>query len=172
LHPLIREALKITEDLGSVTFVGAVAVFLHTKNTRESQDLDFAVAKSISREELLDKKYKFVVENGKEKTYTPRNYKIDVYADRPLNKIPIKTIIETSKDFVVDKKGNKVNAMGLEALILAKFRANRPTQDYPDLRTLAVQKIRDIDWKMLEKLIENKTEFDDLKGTLGFIAKN
>lgn len=172
MHPLIREALKITEDLGPVTFVGAVAVFLHTKNTRESQDLDFAVARNISRKELLGKKYRFIVENGKEKTYTPRNYKIDIYANRPLNKIPIKTIIETSKDFVVDNKGNKVNAMGLEALVLAKFRANRPIQDYPDLRALAVEKLRDINWKILEKLTENKTEFDDLKSTLEYIAKN
>lgn len=172
MHPLIREALKITEELGPVTFVGAVAVFLHTKNTRESQDLDFVIAKPISREELLDKKYRFVVDNGKEKTYTPRNYKVDIYADRPLNKIPIKTIIETSKDFVVDKKGNKVNAMGLEALVLAKFRANRPAQDYPDLRALAVQKLRDIDWEMLEMLTDKKTEFDDLKSTLEYISKN
>lgn len=172
MHPLIREALKITEELGPVTFVGAVAVFLHTKNTRESQDLDFVIAKPISREELLDKKYRFVVENGKEKTYTPRNYKVDIYTDRPLNKIPIKTIIETSKDFVVDKKGNKVNAMGLEALVLAKFRANRPAQDYPDLRALAAQRLRDIDWKMLEMLTDKKTEFDDLKSTLEYISKN
>lgn len=60
MHPLIREALDITQDLGPVTFVGAVAVFLHTKNTRESRDLDFAIAKQITREELLDKKYKIV----------------------------------------------------------------------------------------------------------------
>lgn len=172
MHPLIREALKITEDLGPVTFVGAVAVFLHTKNTRESQDLDFAISKPITREELLNKNYRIVTENGKEKTYTPRNYKIDIYADRPLNRIPIKTIIETSKDFVVDKKGGKVNAMGLEALVLAKFRANRPSQDYPDLRALAVQRLEDIDWELLEKLAENKTEVGDLKSTLNFMAKN
>ena len=172
MHPLIREALKITEDLGPVTFVGAVAVFLHTVNTRESQDLDFVIAKPITREELLDKHYRFITENGKEKTYTPRNYKIDIYSDRPLNKIPIKTIIETSKDFEVDKKGHKVNAMGLEALVLAKFRANRPSQDYPDLRALAIQRLKQIDWKLLKKLSGNKTEFDDLKRTLEYIAKN
>lgn len=171
MHPLIREALKITEDLGPVTFVGAVAVFLHTMNTRESQDLDFVMAKPISREELLDKHYRFIIENGKEKTYTPRNYKVDIYSDRPLNKIPIKTIIETSKDFEVDKKGHKVNAMGVETLILAKFRANRPSPDYPDLRTLAVKRLKQIDWKLLEKLSGSKTEFDDLKNTLEYMAK-
>jgi hypothetical protein len=171
LHPLIREALEITEDLGQVTFVGAVAVFLHAMNTRESQDLDFVMAKPITREELLDKHYRFIIENGREKIYTPRNYKVDIYSDRPLNKIPIKTIIETSKDFEVDKKGHKVNAMGLEALILAKFRANRPTQDYPDLRALAVQRLKQIDWKALEKLSGSKTEFDGLKNSLEYMAK-
>ena len=75
--------------------MGAVAVFLHTKNTRESHDLDFAIAKPITREELLDKGYKFFTIHGVEQTYTPREFKIDIYAERPLNGIPIKTIIET-----------------------------------------------------------------------------
>jgi len=172
LHPLVREALKITKELGPVTFVGAVAVFLHTKNTRESQDLDFAIAKPITRDELLDKGYRFFTRNGVEETYTPREFKIDIYSERPLNDISIKTIIETSKDFDVDRKGSIVNAMGLEALILAKFRANRPTQDYPDLRTLAVQRLDDINWNLLETLSKNNAEFQDLKNTLEFIAKN
>ncbi len=171
MHPLIREALKITDDLGPVTFVGAVAVFLHTKNTRESQDLDFAIVKPITRQELLDKNYRFITENGKEKMYTPRNYKIDIYSDRPLNRIPIKTIIETSKDFEVDKNGHVVNAMGLEALVLAKFRANRPSQDYPDLRALAIQRLKQIDWKLLKNLSGNKTEIDTLKTSLAYMAK-
>lgn len=171
MHPLIREALKITEDLGPVAFVGAVAVFLHTKNTRESRDLDFAISKAITREELLDKNYKIITENGREKTYTPRNYKVDIYSERPLNNIPIRTIIETSMDFEVDKKGHKVNAMGLEALILAKFRANRPAQDYPDLRALSVQRLGDIDWKLLGKLSGNKTEVVDLRAALEYMAK-
>ncbi len=172
MHPLIREALKITEDLGPVTFVGALAVFLHTKNTRESQDLDFVIAKPISKEELLDKGYKFITEHGKEKTYTPRNYKIYVYTDRPLNRISIKTIIDTSKDFKVDNKGSTVHAMGLEALIIAKFRANREEQDYPDLRSLAIQRLDDIDWKMMKKIVDDTTEFDDIRNTIKYVAKN
>ncbi|MCH7969177.1 MAG: hypothetical protein IH841_08045 [Thaumarchaeota archaeon] len=172
MHPLIREAFNITKELGPVTFVGAVAVFLHTKNTRESRDLDFVIAKQITREELLNKDYKFITENGKEKTYTPRNYKIDIYVDRPLNRIPIETIIKTSQDFPIDKKGNTVNAMGLEALILAKFRANRQEQDYPDLRGLAIQRFSDINWKEMEKLVDDATEVEDIRSTLKYIAKN
>ncbi|NHI04339.1 hypothetical protein DYY67_1197 [Candidatus Nitrosotalea sp. TS] len=76
MHPLIREALEITQDLGPVTFVGAVAVFLHTKNTRESQDLDFAIMKPITREKLLDKNYRFITENGREKHTRPDTTKL------------------------------------------------------------------------------------------------
>lgn len=59
MHPLIQEAIRITEDLGDVIFVGAVGIFLQTKATRESQDLDFAVAKELPAE-LLDEKRYFV----------------------------------------------------------------------------------------------------------------
>jgi len=53
LNPYIEEAVLITKDLGDVTFVGAVAVFLHTKKSRESKDLDFVVAEQITREHLI-----------------------------------------------------------------------------------------------------------------------
>lgn len=170
LHPLIREALKITEELGPGTFVGAVAVLLHTKNTRESRDLDFAVAKRITREELLDKKYTIVREGGKEKTYTPRGFKIDIYADRPLNKIPIQTIIETSHNFTV-AKGKTISVMGLEALILAKFRANRPEQDHPDLRTLAIEKKADINWGLLKSLSGDEYEVSSIRTTMETLSR-
>lgn len=67
MNPYIEEAVLITQDLGEVTFVGAVAVFLHTQKSRESQDLDFVVAEQITREEFLNLNYRFVEENGKEK---------------------------------------------------------------------------------------------------------
>jgi len=171
LHPLIREALKITEELGPVTFVGAVAVLLHTKNTRESQDLDFAIVKQISQDELLNKGYKIVTENRKEKTYTPRGFKIDIYSERPLNRIPIETIIETSQNFTVDNKDNIVNAMGLEALILAKFRANRPEQDHPDLKRLAIERKGNIKWDLLESLSGDKYEMASIKVTLDTLSR-
>lgn len=170
MHPLVREALKITEDLGPVTFVGAVAVLLHAKNTRESRDLDFAMAKRITKEDLLEKGYKTVTEGGKEKVYTPRGFKIDIYLDRPLNGIPIQTIIDTSHDFIVSK-GKIVNGMGLEALILAKFRANRPEQDYPDLRALAIERKADIDWGLLRSLSGDEYEISSIRTTMDTLSK-
>jgi len=113
LNPYIEEAVLITQDLGDATFVGAVAVFLHTKKSRESQDLDFVVAEQITREEFISLKYRFINENGKEVTYTPRNYKIDVYDSRELNDIPLETIIATRATITVDKKGTTVLAFCL-----------------------------------------------------------
>lgn len=114
MNPYIEEAVLITKDLGDVTFVGAVAVFLHTKKSRESKDLDFVVADQITREQFLHLKYKFINENGKERIYTPRNYKIDVYHSRDLNNISLDKIIETRAIIPVDKKKTTVNAICLE----------------------------------------------------------
>lgn len=57
MHPLIQESIKITQDLGDVVFIGAVGIFLQTKTTRESQDLDFATAKELPAELLDEKRY-------------------------------------------------------------------------------------------------------------------
>lgn len=143
MKPIIREAIEITNDLGKVTFVGAVAVILQTNEFRQSQDIDFVMADEISNEELLDKKYKIVHENGKEKKYTPRGYKIDIYSSRDLNDIPLQTIMNKAQEIKVDKKGNKVNAMSLETLIVSKFRANRE-QDNEDLNRIAKTRYMDV----------------------------
>ncbi len=58
MNPLIREALRITLDFDTATFVGAIAVMLHTGEQRQSQDLDFVVAEQIDVDEFLDKGYK------------------------------------------------------------------------------------------------------------------
>lgn len=100
MNPYIEEAVLITKDLGDATFVGAVAVFLHTGKSRESKDLDLVVAEQIPREQLLDLNYRFIMENGKEKTYTPRNYKIDVFDSRDLNDISLSRIIETKSTYL------------------------------------------------------------------------
>ena len=74
---LIREAVCISRDFGTTTFVGAVAVTLHTGEQRQSMDLDFAVAEQITSDKLLDKGY--TVDQYSSKKFTPRGYKIDVY---------------------------------------------------------------------------------------------
>ncbi len=157
LNPYIEEAVLITRDLGDVTFVGAVAIFLHTKKSRESQDLDFVMVEQVNREKLLNLKYRFN-ENGKEKIYTSRNYKIDIYDSRELNDIPLRKIIDTRAIILVDKKGTTVNAICLEGLIVTKHRANRD-QDHEDLSLISMYCYRNIDWKILKTFTENDLEF-------------
>jgi hypothetical protein len=114
LNPYIEEAVLITKDLGDATFVGAVAVFLHTEKSRESKDLDLVVTEQITREQFLNLDYRFINENGKERLYTPRNYKIDVYDSRDLNGVPLNRIVETRATIIVDKKNTTVKAICLE----------------------------------------------------------
>ena len=171
MNPYIEEAVLITKDLGDATFVGAVAVFLHTGKSRESKDLDLVVAEQITREKFLDLNYRFIVENGKERTYTPRNYKIDVYDSRDLSEIPLSRIIETRTTIKVDKKNTVVNAICLEGLIVAKYRANRE-QDQGDLSLIAMYCFKKIDWKLLHTFTKVDIEFRQIAETMKFYKEN
>jgi len=171
MKPIIREAFNITKDLGSVTFVGAVAVILQTNEFRQSQDIDFVIANEISNEELIEKQYRIRQENGKEKKYTPRGYKIDMYSLRDLNDIPLQTIIDNAQAIPIDNKGGTVNAMSLETLIVSKFRANR-AQDNEDLDRIAKTRYGDIQEDKLKELTKNDTELKDIQSTLKFFTDN
>ena len=128
MHPLIQEAIRITEDLGDVVFIGAVGIFLQTKATRESQDLDFAVAKELPVELLDEKRYFVRKVKGKEARYTPRGYKIDIYT-RDVSGIPIDRVVATAKDIKV-RKGVKIKAASVEVLVVSKFRAAAKRKRY------------------------------------------
>ncbi len=43
----------------------AVSVILQTNEFRQSQDIDFVIANKVSNEEILEKQYRIVQENGK-----------------------------------------------------------------------------------------------------------
>jgi hypothetical protein len=165
-NELVREAIRITKDLVHVVFIGAVAVYLHTNIGRESRDLDFVVASNITNEELDKKKYYIFSENGKDRRYSPRHYKVDIFTD-DVNDIPVKTIIQTG----VDKKGIKVAS--LEVLIITKHRASRPSrpQDTDDLRDIASTKYSMIDWEKLRTLVNDKHKFDMIKMTMSALKK-
>ena len=171
MKPIIREAFNITEDLGSVTFVGAVAVILQTNEFRQSQDIDFVIANEVSNEELLEKQYRIIHENGKDKKYTPRGYKIDMYSVRDLNDIPLQTIIDNAQVIPIDKKGNTVNVMSLETLVVSKFRANR-AQDNEDLERIVKTRHSNIEDDKLRELTKNDTELKDIQCTLKFFVDN
>lgn len=163
---LVREAVLVSEEIGDVTYVGAVAVFLHTKKTRESRDLDFAVASGLSREEAIKKGgYTTHIENNKEVTRTPRQVKVDIY-DEDVSEIPVEVIANTAKSIQVDKtRGTTLKVACIEALIVSKHRAsrhNRP-QDNEDLYELAQEKFDEIDWNLLKDMTKSEHEFDTIK---------
>jgi predicted nucleotidyltransferase len=163
-HPLLREAILITKELGDVVFVGATAVLLHIGKTRarESRDLDFAIAYDISDESLFDKKYIKYPRSGKTEYYSPRGFKLDIYTT-DLNHVPVSAIVDTANKFTLDRY-KTVKAASLEMLIILKYDANRE-QDNDDLHRLAVAKPRDINWEVLESLVNSYSEyeFDDIK---------
>lgn len=166
MHPLIQESIKITQDLGDVVFIGAVGIFLQTKTTRESQDLDFATAKELPAELLDEKRYFIRRVKGKETRYTPRGYKIDIYT-RDVSGIPIDRVVATSKDIEV-RKGVTIKTASVEVLVVSKFRAaaKRRGTDDVDIRTLAQRKYKEIDWDVLKSLTESEIEFQRIKGQM------
>ena len=171
MHPLIQEAVNITEDLGDVVFVGAVGIFLQTRSTRESHDLDFAVAEELPAEMLDDKQYFVRNTKGKQARYTPRGYKIDIYA-RDVSGIPVDRVIATAKDIEV-RKGVTVKAAGVEVLVVSKFRAaaKRKGTDDVDIRTLAQRKYKEIGWAVLKSLTESEIEFQRIKSQMDMLHR-
>ena len=123
----------------------------------------------MTRDEFLNLGYRFRNENGREKIYTPRHFKIDVYHSRDLNGISLDRIIETRKTFPVGKKGDGIKSICLEGLIVTKFRAKRD-QDLEDLHLLAMYCSRRIDWDLLEALVQNDFEFKEIARTMKLYA--
>lgn len=162
---LVREAIVVSNELGDVTYVGAIGVYLHTRKTRESQDLDFAVASGLSREDAIKKGgYTKRVENKKEVIRTPRNVKVDIY-DEDVSDIPVEILANTAKNIQVDKKGTILRVACIEALIVSKHRASRHSrpQDNEDLYELAQEKFHEIDWNLLKSMTKSEHEFDTIK---------
>lgn len=144
---------------------------MQTKATRESQDLDFAVAKELPAEMLDEKRYFVRKVKGKEASYTPRGYKIDIYT-RDVSGIPTDKVIATAKDIEV-RKGMTVKAASIEVLVVSKFRAaaKRKGTDDVDIRTLAQRKYKEIDWDALKALTESEIEFQRIKGQMDMLHR-
>ncbi len=156
---LIREAANISRDFGTATFVGAIAVMLHTGGQRQSQDLDFVVAEQITIDEFLSKGRK--IDQQRDKKSTPRGYKIDVYHGRDLDDIPPE-YIKTAAALPVDKNGTTVNAIPLEGLIVAKFGAGRD-RDIEDLQRLEIRRGRKVNWGAVKYLAKSNAEYSEIE---------
>lgn len=162
MNPLVREAVLIQKDLGGVTFVGAVGVMMHTKFSRESQDIDLVVANYVSAEYLEARGYLERIENGKEIRRTPRGYKIDIYT-RDLNGMSVDAIMSSSVEIPVGR-GQTLRVASLEALIVAKHRASR-LQDIADLDAIARKKFQKIQWEQI-RLLTSNVEYEDIQNAM------
>ena len=164
MKPLVSEALLINEELDGVIFVGAIARYFHTKVMRESEDIDFAIVKPITNEELDVKGYKTLVEGKKEITRTPRGVKIDIFR-HDVSRIPIDVIRDTSAE--VQEGKSRIRVIGLEALLVAKHRAQRD-QDVEDIKDLIQRKHRQIRLDVLRQITESEVEYSSIQTTINF----
>jgi len=164
MNPLVREAVQIAKDVGGVVLIGAAAVMLHAKVGRSSEDLDFALAAKLSDEALMDKGY-IKLGDKRDSWQTPRHFKVDFFR-RDVGEIPVKSILDTSTMILVDPK-NTLRVISLECLVVAKSRADRPT-DREDLRLLAKKRFNEIDWDVIKSISKSDVEFETMKKNMKF----
>lgn len=162
MNRILQEALEIAREFESATFVGAVAVILHTEEKRRTHDLDFAVRGEIEDDEYADLGY--VVDTHTRKKYSPRGYPIDIYDRRGLNGIPLGYILDKAKTFFVGD--GKIRAISLEGLIVSKVRSGRP-KDKMDMRLIARKCGEAIDWDEIALLSKHDVELAEMRRDLG-----
>ena len=169
MKQLAREALLVTQDLGRVIFIGAIARYFHTNVYRESKDLDFVVEKPVSKKALNDKGYNQFERNGKLEWFSPRGIKLDIYS-RDVSGIPVRKIIDTAIEFPAGRSKERIRVMSLESLIVAKHRAQR-AGDVEDLHIIANTKSRDIRWDLLRTFTKSKHEYDSIRTTIVYLSR-
>lgn len=131
---------------------------------RKSQDIDFAAVKPISSEELEEKNYKTQQEGRKEITRTPRGIKIDIFR-HDVSGIPIDVIKDTSIEIQEGKA--KIRVIGLEALLVAKQRAQRD-QDVEDIKELVRRKYKSINFEVLKQITQSDVEYEQIMTSINF----
>ncbi len=136
----------ITEELGRVVFVGALAVN-HYARFRRTKDIDLVMAGPLSESRLSALGYRKRQGSGKS-WYTPRGIQADFYT-RDVGGMPVDWILKTSVPVKVGKK--EIRVICLEGLILAKHRAGR-SQDVADLRQLIERRGGSIKWELMNQI--------------------
>ena len=153
---LEHEAVRITEELGDVVFVGALAVNHYTRS-RGTMDVDLVVAGPLDEKLLKALGYR-KREASRSSWYTPRGIQADFYT-KDVGRIDVNWIVETSVPVKLGKKGIRV--ICLEGLVLAKHRAGR-SQDVADLQQLIADRGKDIRWGTLGE-VATELEVKELK---------
>ena len=141
---------------------------MHTKNSRDSQDVDFVVERPISDEELIAKGYKKSI-TGKQPWFTPRGIKIDIHCAE-IPGVSYDWIVKNSKTHALGSK-YFIRILGLESLIVAKHKAGRD-QDVEDLTNIAKRKYRDINWDLFKQITGDQFTADKIKRDMNFLYQS
>ena len=147
---LEQEAVRITDELGRVVFVGALAVN-HYSRYRTTRDIDLAIAAPLNERKLIDLGYAKWKGSKGTSWLTPRGIKADFYT-RDVGRIPVSWIFDKAVQVMLGKK--KIEVICLEGLVLAKHRAGRTT-DIDDLRQLLTHRGRTIIWDLMKEIAED-----------------
>ncbi len=143
---LEREAAKITEELGEVVFIGAVAVN-HFARFRATKDIDLVMASSLNETKLRQLGY-IPRQGSKTSWYTPRGIRADFYT-KDVGGIAVGWILRNLVSVRVGVRS--ISVICLEGLILAKHRAGR-TQDIADLQELMKHNGQSIRWNVMAQI--------------------
>lgn len=165
MKPLVKETLTISQEIKGAIFIGAIARYFHTKDLRESEDIDFAVDNPITGKELEDLGYTISDEGGKTVCRTPRRIKVDIYR-KDVSGIPIQKIIDSVKIYTHGKQ--RIKVMGVEAFIIAKHRANRD-QDQEDLYAISQTKFNEIKWDVMKEITDSDVEFKTIETAMKYL---
>jgi predicted nucleotidyltransferase len=159
-------ALRVSQDLKQVVFVGAFAVICHIGPYRRTRDIDLALATPLGDQEFESLGYRIFQESGKKVIRTREGVKLDVYT-RDVSGIPVTTVFETAITKRV--RSGEVKVMCLESLLIAKMRAARP-QDIEDVQTLCRRLGKTIRWTIVKELA-TPTESAELKNTVSALSR-
>ncbi len=160
---LKQEAVEISDELGRVAFVGALAVN-HYSGYRTTRDIDVAIAAPLNEQKLVKLGYTKWEQSRGASWLTPRGIKVDFYT-RDLGRIPVSWILDKAVVVQVGKK--TIRVICLEGLILAKHRAGR-TSDIADLRQLLMHRGGMIRWDVMAEIAKDNevTELRQLSRAL------
>ena len=141
-------AVRVSEDLKDVVFVGAFAVACHIGPYRRTRDIDLALAAPLTDDAFEELGYRIFYESGKRVIRTREGVKLDVYT-RDVSGIPVSVVFRTAVTKRVRSHGIRV--MCVEALLIAKMRASR-AQDIEDVQTLCRRLGKRISWEVVDTL--------------------
>lgn len=153
---LENEATRISDELGKVVFIGALAVS-HYAKFRESRDIDLVAGSPPSEERLFELGYRKDA-SSRNSWYTPRGIKAAFFT-KDVGGIPVDWVVKTSMPVNVEKR--VIRVIALEGLVIAKHRAGR-TQDIADLRRLLAHNGQAIRWDLMSQIGTN-LEIAELK---------